>query len=60
MYQLRKYTIIILIMSAYSCTTKSLEEKGPAVLNKEDFKFHVDLFNQMEEETIVQAIPNDQ
>ena len=60
MYQLKKYTILILIMSAYSCTTKPLEEKGPAVLNKEDFKFHVDLFNQMEEETIVQAIPNDQ
>ena len=62
MYRLRKHTItaLISVLSAWSCTTPPLEDKGPAVLKKEDFKFHVDRFNRMEEETIVQAVPNDQ
>ncbi|NMA73542.1 MAG: six-hairpin glycosidase [Bacteroidales bacterium] len=31
-----------------------------AILNKDDFKHHVDYFNSMEDENIVQAIPNDE
>ena len=35
-------------------------EQAAAVLRAEDFQHHVDYFNAMEEETVVQAIPNDQ
>ncbi|WP_157492485.1 MGH1-like glycoside hydrolase domain-containing protein [Echinicola pacifica] len=34
------------------------EAQEPAVLKKEDFRHYVDYFNQMEEENIIQAIPN--
>ncbi|MCY1721966.1 exo-alpha-sialidase [Prolixibacteraceae bacterium Z1-6] len=40
-----------------SLKTKNAENK-PAVLNVDDFKHYVDYFNKMEDENIIQAIPN--
>ncbi|KPK79768.1 MAG: six-hairpin glycosidase, partial [Bacteroides sp. SM23_62_1] len=34
--------------------------KSPFLLNPDDFKHYIDLFNRMEEENIVQAVSNDQ
>ena len=42
-----------------SLKTESLDPTA-AVLDVEDYKKYVDYFNQMEDENIVQAIPNDQ
>ena len=37
---------------------KGKKESGPAVLKTENFKHYIDYFNRMENENIVQAIPN--
>lgn len=47
----------LLVMS--SCTTAENPKGDSSVLKAEDFRFHVDKFNTMEDENIIQAIPND-
>ncbi|MFD2033861.1 glycosyl hydrolase family 65 protein [Belliella marina] len=55
-----RLTVFLLIaaFSFISCQEKADDPKGPAILKAEDFKFHVDYFNSMEDENIQQAIPN--
>ncbi len=45
----------VLILSVFG----GCEPKETSILKPQDFKHHVDLFNQMEDENIIQAIPND-
>ena len=52
--------ILLLIVTSIlllSCVSEKKSHKA-VVLNPDDFKHYVDYFNQMEDENIVQAIPN--
>ena len=48
------FTLIL----ATSCEAKSKTPKSAGILKAEDFKHYVEYFNRMEDEPIVQAIPN--
>jgi len=53
--------MLLFILVTASCQMETgSSTKGPAVLNKADFKHHVDYFNNMEDENKIQAIPNEQ
>lgn len=52
-------TIAGLIIIAGCATSKNVQQGKGAVLKADSFKHYVDYFNKMEDENIVQAIPND-
>lgn len=51
--------LAVSLLLIISCNNKQSTEQGPLVLNAEDFQHHVEKFNTMEDENIMQAIPND-
>lgn len=51
--------MVISLVFITSCDTGQVVEKGALVLNADDFNHHVEKFNNMEDENIIQAIPND-
>lgn len=60
MKRISKYFIVpVLVMIAGCATHRSLPVERGTVLQPDTFKHYVDYFNQMEDENIVQAIPND-
>ena len=54
----RKMILFSLVLLLSGVTVRAQEIKGPAVLQTDDYKCLVDYFNRMEDENIVQAIPN--
>ncbi len=52
------FSLIVLLF--VSCSAQKISvNKDKGILNPDDFKHYVDYFNRMEDENIVQAIPND-
>ncbi|MEP6747321.1 MAG: glycosyl hydrolase family 65 protein [Bacteroidota bacterium] len=56
---MKKLISILFVSLSWSSISFSQENKKPFVLNAGKFKHYVDHFNKMENENIVQAIPND-
>lgn len=56
--KLKSIALLLLTASFMQCTTD--EGKKGAVLKYNDFKHYAEYFNQMEDENVVQAIPNAQ
>ncbi|MBD8488562.1 glycoside hydrolase [Echinicola sp. CAU 1574] len=50
--------LFAIILSCLGACKNAALAQGPAILQKEDFKHYVDYFNQMEDENIQQAIPD--
>lgn len=60
MKRIIKYIVIPALVIITGCATPNKAQRGRgAVLKAGDFKHYVDYFNKMEDENIVQAIPND-
>jgi hypothetical protein len=58
---LNRLTILISVLLATSCAaSKNNNGSNTSVLKADDYKPYIDLFNTMENENIVQAIPNAQ
>lgn len=56
-----KTIILILILILAGCTTENQHSKSEAILlDPDQFSHYVDYFNRMEDENIIQAIPNEE
>ncbi|WP_035361726.1 MGH1-like glycoside hydrolase domain-containing protein [Dyadobacter alkalitolerans] len=51
------YVLLIFLVAISACSKRSI---GPAVLEAENYRHHVEKFNRMEDENKVNAIPNTQ
>lgn len=66
MQKMHLYGINRLVIAGIFClammadTREAIAQAKPAILKAEQFKHYVDYFNQMEDENIQQAIPNEQ
>ncbi|MBN2165149.1 MAG: hypothetical protein JW717_02620 [Marinilabiliaceae bacterium] len=49
---------IVIFLLSVNLNAKSKKSLQPAILKSEDYKCYIDYFNRMEDENIVQAIPN--
>lgn len=53
------FSLVLFISCESDSKDRENQKNGPMVLKKDNFKHYVDYFNDMEDENIVQAIPND-
>lgn len=56
---MKRVLFLLLLLSSLSYAAKKPAKTPPDLLKKADYKHFVDYFNRMEDENIVQAIPND-
>ena len=57
-FQLLVIGVIVLTNVTITTAANLFGIKGQTILNAGDFKHYVDYFNRMEDENIIQAIPN--
>ncbi len=61
MHKKIKITLIILFILLFGCVVKKHSvNRSSFILDPENYRHYVDLFNRMEDENIVNAIPNEQ
>lgn len=56
---MKRILFLLLLLSSLSYAAKKPAKTPPDLLKKTDYKHFVDYFNRMEDENIVQAVPND-
>ena len=52
------FVSLILLLTSCSNSYEKIEKNGGAILKYEDFRHHIDYFNRMEDENIIQAVSN--